>query len=67
MRSSFPLDKVLIAMIVDVGVQDPFDFVVFLAIYKDRVGWGKLSSTQERIRWHREELHDWEDQMELSE
>ncbi len=64
---AFPLDKVLGATIADAGVQDLFDFVVFLAIYEDQVQWRKLSSTREQICWHREELHDWEDRMELSE
>ncbi len=61
---AFPLDKVLGATIADAGVQDPFNFVVFLAIYEDRVQRRKLSLTREQIRWHREELHDRKDRME---
>ncbi len=43
---AFPLDQVLGASIADVGVQDPFDFVVFLAVYKDQVCRRKLSSSR---------------------
>ncbi len=64
---AFPLDKVLGASIPDAGVQDPFNFVVLLAIYQNRVGLRKLLSTREWIHWHWEELHDWEDWMESSE
>ncbi len=64
---AFQLDKVLSATIVDAGVQDLFDFVVFLAIYEDQVWRRKLLSAQEWIHQHREELHDQEDQMESSE
>ncbi len=63
---AFPLDEVLGATIADAGVQDLFDFVVFLAIYEDWVRRRKLVSTQEQICWHREELHDREYRMESS-
>ncbi len=63
---AFPLDKVLGVAIADAGVQDPFNFVVFLAIYEDWVRRRKLLSTWEQICWHGEELHDQEDWMELS-
>ena len=58
-----PFDEVLGATIADARVQELLNVVLQFSGNDDWFGRRRLFATREGLRWHREELDDWEDRV----